>query len=330
MNTLTDSFGRHIDYLRLSVTDRCDLRCIYCMAEEMKFTSRQAILSIEELCTVADSFIRLGVSKIRITGGEPLVRQNVLSLFEHLGRQGLKDLSLTTNGTRLSPVASALCAAGVHRVNISLDTLCNDKFRKITRVGDLNAVLAGIKAASRAGFSRIKLNSVIMKGKNCDEIVPLMRFALDSGLDISFIEEMPLGSIDSHERAQTFIRSDEIREVLSQHFNLSPSPVSTGGPSRYWNVQGYTSRVGFISPHSENFCASCNRVRVNPEGQLLLCLGNEHSADLKRILRFTPPEYVHEKLDEAIVRAMAIKPEKHHFDLNTDPQILRFMNSTGG
>lgn len=326
---LTDSFGRTVDYLRLSVTDRCDFRCIYCMAEDMTFLPRHAVLSLEELAQVATAFQHLGVRKIRLTGGEPLIRRNILSLFQTLGRLGLDDLSLTTNGAHLVELAKPLADAGVHRVNISLDSLQPERFRRLTRVGDLHKVLKGIDAACQAGFRRIKLNAVVLKQHNADEAGTLVRYALDQGLDISFIEEMPLGDITSHTRADEFISSAELRQRLSQDFTLQPAAVSTGGPSRYWQVPGYDSRIGFISPHSENFCASCNRVRVSAEGRLLLCLGNEHSVDLKPVLR-APGGVNTTELKDLLVNAMAIKPERHHFDLAQEPQIVRFMNATGG
>lgn len=326
---LTDPFGRTIDYLRLSVTDRCDFRCVYCMAEEMTFLPRHQVLNLEELAQVATAFRDLGVKKIRITGGEPLIRRNILSLFQTLGKLGLEDLSLTTNGSRLQDLAQPLADVGVHRVNISLDSLKPERFRRLTRTGHLPTVLKGIQAAKDAGFKRIKLNTVILKQHNADEAGDLVRFVLAQGLDISFIEEMPLGVVTSHKRAQEFISSAELRQKLAEDLQLEPLTVSSGGPSRYWQAKGYPSRIGFISPHSENFCASCNRVRVSAEGRLLLCLGNEHSVDLKPVLR-APEGLDSAELEQTIIKAMAIKPEKHHFDLDQEPEILRFMNATGG
>jgi cyclic pyranopterin phosphate synthase len=326
---LIDSFGREVNYVRLSVTDRCDFRCVYCMSEDMTFLPRREVLTLEELHEVAKVFVSLGVKKIRVTGGEPLVRRNVLSLFQNLGRlSGLEDLSLTTNGSQLATYAQNLVDAGVRRVNVSLDTLDTERFSRLTRHGKLAEVLKGIKAARKAGFERIKLNAVILQNHNADEVQALTQFALDQGLDISFIEEMPLGDISSHAREAEFISSDELRRRLQEHLQLIPSTATSGGPSRYWQVPGYASRIGFISPHSHNFCASCNRVRVTAAGRLLLCLGNEHSVDLRQILRDCPGDSA--KLEHAIVQSMAIKPERHHFNLQDEPQIVRFMNTTGG
>lgn len=327
---LIDPFGRKVHYLRLSVTDRCDFRCRYCMAEDMTFLPRSQVLSLEELTAVARVFRNLGGDKLRVTGGEPLIRRDVLHLFQNLGQLGFADLSLTTNGSRLKELASPLVQAGVHRVNISLDSLQPERFRDITRTGDLSSVLAGIAAARHAGFRRIKINAVIMRHFNLDELLPLTLFALDQGLDISFIEEMPLGEIDSHTRRDEFVSSAELRERLSERLSLSPLDESSGGPARYWAVGGYGNRVGFISPHSHNFCASCNRVRVSAEGRILLCLGNEHSADLRAVLRSAPPDQQDSVLADAFVAALRLKPERHHFNLDEAPQILRFMNATGG
>lgn len=326
---LTDSFQRRISYLRLSVTDRCDLRCVYCMAEDMTFLPRRDVLSLEELARVARVFVSLGVEKIRLTGGEPLVRQNLPWLVREIaGLPGLRELALTSNGMRLSSMADPLHDAGLQCLNISLDSLQPQRFRELTRSGDLAQVLAGVAAAQRAGFRRLKLNSVILRGRNDDEVEDLLRFACAQGCDISFIEEMPLGLINEHDRAAAFVPSDEILTRLQQRFRLLPSTESTGGPSRYYRLADSDTRVGFISPHSHNFCASCNRVRVTVEGRLLLCLGNEDSLDLRRLIR-------DEGLDDdglraAIVQAMALKPERHHFDLQEAPRIVRFMNMTGG
>ncbi|RYU62928.1 GTP 3',8-cyclase MoaA [Methylolobus aquaticus] len=326
---LTDRFGRTVNYVRISITDRCDFRCQYCMAEDMTFLPRAQILSLEEVHEVARAFTELGVGKIRITGGEPLVRRGALGLIEAIGRlPGLRELVLTTNGSQLAQNAAALKDAGVRRINVSLDSLRPDRFRAITRVGDLTQVLRGIKLAVATGFARIKLNAVIMKYRNDDEVVDLVRFATDSGTDISFIEEMPLGLVDGRDRSEDFCSSDEIKTTLDRVFTLLPSPESTGGPSRYFRLAGSDTRVGFISPHSHNFCGSCNRVRVTAEGRLLLCLGNEHSVDLKRVIRSHPGDT--ERLRQAIVAAMDLKPERHHFDLTAQPVIIRHMNATGG
>lgn len=332
---LVDPFGRRISYLRLSVTDRCDFRCVYCMAENMTFLPRDMVLSLEELAEVAQTFVALGVEKIRITGGEPLVRKNVLQLIQSLGKTaGLRELCLTTNGSRLEVLAQPLADAGLQRINISLDSLKPDRFTQLTRKGDLAKVLRGITAAQRAGFARIKLNAVILQHYNADEVVDLVRFALAENLDISFIEEMPLGNISSHGRAAEFISSARLREIISEVFPLQLSPplgaagakhFDSSGPARYWRVAGYATRIGFISPHSENFCGSCNRVRVSAEGRLLLCLGNEQSLDLRHILRNDP-----QNLASSIIAALQLKPEKHHFDLHEPVDIVRFMSATGG
>lgn len=326
---LVDRFGRQVTYLRLSVTDRCDFRCVYCMSEEMTFLPRAEVLTLEELFAVARAFVSLGVTKIRLTGGEPLVRKNVLWLAREIGRlPGLRELVLTTNGSQLEHMADALRAAGVRRINISLDSLDPERFRRITRVGDLSKVLRGIEAAQRAGFARIKLNAVILKHRNDDEILALTRFAIDRNLDICFIEEMPLGVIGEHDRAAAYYSSDCIKADLEQHFTLLPTAETTGGPSRYFRIADTATRVGFISPHSHNFCEACNRVRVTTEGRLLLCLGQEHSSDLRAVIRRHPGDET--ALQRAIVDAMAIKPAGHDFDLARAPIILRHMNATGG
>ncbi len=296
----------------------------------MTFLPRDKVLSLEELAQVASTFRRLGVNKLRITGGEPLIRRDVIRLFQQLGAMAFEDLSLTTNGAHLTQYARALVSAGVDRVNISLDTLKPVRFRKMTRTGQLDKVLAGIQAAQDAGFKRVKLNCVVLKNHNADELIELTEFALDRQLDISFIEEMPLGEIADHQRHLEFVSSAEIRAQLSQHFELIPIVTTSSGPSKYWAIDNKPSRIGFISPHSENFCATCNRVRVSAEGRLLLCLGNEHSVDLRQVLRDSSPETLEDNLTAAIIHSMALKPEKHHFDLQEPPQILRFMNATGG
>jgi cyclic pyranopterin phosphate synthase len=326
---LVDRFGRRVDYVRLSVTDRCDFRCVYCMAEDMQFVPRAEVLSLEELYRLGRAFTELGVKKIRLTGGEPLVRHNVMHLIEGLGQlAGLEELTLSTNGSQLERMSDALREAGVKRINISLDSLNPDKFKRITRTGDLGKVLAGIDAAIATGFDRIKLNAVILKGRNEEEIMDLVDYSLDKGLDISFIEEMPLGLIDDHDRALSFCSSDEVRSTIEQRYPLTETSESTGGPSRYYRLPDSDSRIGFISPHSHNFCHLCNRVRVTVEGRLLLCLGNEHSVDLRSVLRDVNAGP--EELRQTLVAAMDLKPEKHHFDLEASPDIVRFMNMTGG
>lgn len=326
---LVDRFGRTVNYLRISITDRCDFRCVYCMAEDMTFLPRAQILTLEEILTVAKTFSALGISKIRITGGEPLVRKGALELLGKIGKlQGLDELVMTTNGSQLEQAAPALKDAGVKRINISLDTLDSEKFRVLTRTGDLDQVLKGIQAAIRTGFNKVKINAVILKNRNHDEVVDLVRFAIDRGVDISFIEEMPLGMVNQHDRAEAYYSSDMIRSDLEGQFTLLPATEKTGGPSNYFHVSGTETKVGFISPHSHNFCSTCNRVRLTAEGRLLLCLGNEHSVDLKRVIRSNPGNT--EILEKAIREAMLIKPEKHEFDIKEQPVILRHMSVTGG
>lgn len=325
---LVDSFGREVTYVRLSITDRCDFRCVYCMAEKMEFLPRSDILSLEEIARVAQAFVDLGVSKIRLTGGEPLVRRGVMELVQTLGQiPELGALVMTTNGSRLKEMAKQLKTAGVRRINISLDSLKPERFRELTRVGDLQVVISGIDAACQAGFESVKLNAVVLQNRNHDEVVDLVRFAIDRDIDISFIEEMPLGHVGDRARGEEFYPSEAIRQDLSTVFDIVPSTYVSGGPARYWHVAGHSSRVGFISPHSHNFCGSCNRVRVTAEGRLLLCLGNEHSVDLRPVLRDSGSV---DDVKQAIRDAISLKPERHHFNLEEAPVILRHMNLTGG
>jgi cyclic pyranopterin phosphate synthase len=335
---LKDQFGRTINYLRLSVTDRCDFRCVYCMAEEMEFLPREDLLTLEEMTRIAQAFVELGITKIRLTGGEPLIRRNVSQLLRNLGHiNQLEELMLTTNGSQLARYTPDLLKAGVKRINVSLDSLQAERFHSLTRTGNIDIVLNGIETALSAGI-KIKLNSVILKNRNGDEILDLIDFVLDKQLDISFIEEMPLGHISEHQRKEEFVSSAELREIIEQKHPLTKQTLhinkdnDNAGPSEYWlvNNQGSnnTSRIGFISPHSNNFCSSCNRVRLTSTGQLLLCLGNEHSVDLKTVIRQYPNQK--EKLKQAIIDAMAIKPERHYFELDEEPSIVRFMNTTGG
>ncbi len=326
---LVDRFGRTVDYLRISITDRCDFRCQYCMAEEMSFLPRAQILTLEEIEFIAKAFAELGVSKIRITGGEPLVRRGVLGLLESIGKiETLNELVLSTNASKLGEMAGSIKKAGVKRINISLDTLDPVKFKEITRSGELDRVLKGIQAVKQAGFEQIKINAVILKNRNHLEIIDLVQFAIDNEIDISFIEEMPLGHVNSHDRAEMYYSSNAIKKDIAEKFQLQAVADNTGGPSVYHKVAGSESRVGFISPHSANFCSPCNRVRLTAERRLLLCLGNEHSIDLKRVIRAKPGNM--EKLKQTIIKAMLIKPEKHEFDLNEQPVILRHMSATGG
>ena len=326
---LQDGFGRSIEYLRLSVTDRCDFRCVYCMAEDMTFLPRQQVLSLEEIQRVAALFVANGVKKIRLTGGEPLVRQGIVGLCEQIAAlPGLRELVMTSNGSQLGRLARPLADAGVKRMNISLDSLNADKFRAITRTGDLAQVLAGIEAASSAGFARVKLNAVVMKGRNADEVVDLVDFAVNRGLDISFIEEMPLGEV-GRSRGESFCSSDWVRERIAERYSLIDSAEQSGGPARYVRLKDFPeSRIGFISPHSHNFCSTCNRVRLTAEGRLLLCLGHENSIDLRALLRRYPE--TDQPLLDALQVALARKPLRHEFSVDGEVQVLRFMNASGG
>tara|TARA_R110000764_G_scaffold112134_7_gene199053 strand:+ start:31786 stop:32826 length:1041 start_codon:yes stop_codon:yes gene_type:complete len=326
---LQDGQGRRIEYLRLSVTDRCDFRCVYCMAEDMTFLPRAQILSLEELERIARLFVAQGVRKIRLTGGEPLVRRGIVDLCERISAiDGLDELVMTTNGSQLDKLAQPLADAGVKRLNISLDSLQADKFKAITRTGELSQVLAGIEAARKAGFERTKLNVVVMKGRNHDEVNALTDFALQRGLDITFIEEMPLGNV-GRERGEAFCSSAEVREMISQHHSLIESSETSGGPARYLRVEGYPeSRIGFISPHSHNFCDTCNRVRLTTEGRLLLCLGHENALDMRELVRRHPD--TDEPIRDALERALQHKPARHEFAVDGEVQVLRFMNATGG
>lgn len=327
--TLVDKYGRHITYIRLSITDRCDFRCFYCMAEEMEFLSRDQVLSLEECLRVMRTFVDMGVTKVRITGGEPLVRRNALWLLREAGKlAGLKELMVTTNGSQLDRYAAAMRDAGVQRVNISLDTLRAERFKAITRVGELDKVLRGIDAAVAAGFAGIKLNTVMMRGVNDDECADLVRFAVGKGIDITFIEEMPLGTVD-HPRADTFFSSNETLELLRPHFDLVGSAVTTGGPARYWRIPGTRTKVGFISPHSHNFCDTCNRVRITCKGELYPCLGQNDALPLMPLLRGHPGDDA--PLRQAIITSMGIKPKGHDFNEQMqNPKVVRFMSMTGG
>lgn len=326
---LIDGFDRTISYLRLSVTDRCDFRCQYCMAETMQFLPRAEVLSIEELLRTAKLFTELGVKKIRITGGEPLIRRGVDALFQGIGQlPGLETLALTTNASHLTESALRLRQAGVNSINISLDSLRPERFRDITRIGKLETVLRGIDAAVQAGFEKIRLNAVILEGLNRDEVLPLTRFALDKQIGIAFIEEMPLGQVNLGSKVLSYVSSDELIGELSTHYALEPvSNSQTAGPSRNFLIAGTQTHVGFISPHSNNFCGSCNRLRISAEGRLLMCLGNEESIDLRQLMRAGDSD---QSIKTAIIESLSLKPERHVFDRPDEPQIMRFMNATGG
>ena len=326
---LIDQYGRTVDYIRLSITDRCDFRCTYCMGEDMQFLPRDEVLSLEECARLVKVFVSLGVGKVRITGGEPLVRKNALWLFEEIGKlKGLNELVVTTNGSQLEKQAIALKQAGVKRINISIDSLNADKFKKITRTGNLEQVLAGLQASIDAGFRGVKINTVLMRGINDDETADLVQFAIDKKIDISFIEEMPLGLIN-HARESTFVSNADTLKLLQSKYSLLPSTETTGGPARYWRVADTSTKIGFISPHSHNFCESCNRVRITCKGELYLCLGQEDKIELMPFMREYPNDDA--PLIAAILGSMAIKPKGHDFDLRrTQPAVVRFMSHTGG
>ncbi|WMN20542.1 GTP 3',8-cyclase MoaA [Pseudomonas piscis] len=326
---MQDGFGRQIDYLRLSVTDRCDLRCVYCMASDMTFLPRQQMLTLEELLRLATLFVGQGVRKIRLTGGEPLVRPGIVELCRQIAAlPGLRELVMTTNGTQLQRLARPLADAGVRRLNISLDSLDGQRFRAITRNGDLDQVLRGIEAARQAGFEGIKLNCVVMQGRNFDEVPALLQYAIDQGIDITFIEEMPLGEV-GRSRGEAFCASDQVRRLIASRHALLDSAENSGGPARYMRlVEHPRTRVGFISPNSHNFCATCNRVRLTVEGKLLLCLGQEDSLDLRGLLRRYPLDDA--PLIDALQQALRRKPLRHDFDPQGAVQLVRFMNMSGG
>lgn len=327
MSLMVDSFGRKVEYLRLSVTDRCDFRCVYCMTEDPCFLPKDHVLHLEELAWIAQAFTELGVTKIRLTGGEPLVRTDCDQLVSLLGKlPGLTDLSMTTNGSRLTKFAKPMFAAGLKRLNISLDTLNPTLFTQLTRNSKLDRVIDGIDTAIAAGFERIKINAVILKQQNDNEVIDLVDFCRGRRLDIAFIEEMPLGEIDERKRAR-HCSSDEVKAIIESRYPLQLSSKRTGGPARYYTMADSPIHIGFISPHSHNFCHECNRVRVTVEGQLLLCLGNEHAVDLKSIVREFPADI--ERLKAAILAGINLKPKQHDFG-NNQVQILRFMNATGG
>ena len=331
MTPLVDQFQRRITYLRLSVTDRCDLRCSYCMPERQTFLPRSEVLSLEELHQLALGFISRGVTKIRLTGGEPLVRRDMLELVRALGRKlgdGLDELTLTTNATQLAGVADELAAAGVRRINVSLDTLDRAKFAALTRRDSLPQVLEGIAAARAAGLA-VKLNTVALKGVNELEIPELMRWAHGQGLELTLIEVMPLGEVDG-DRIDHYLPLSVVRDALDAQFTLTPSAHRSGGPARYVDVAETGGRLGFITPLTNNFCADCNRVRVTATGQLYACLGGAEQVDLRAALRSDSPD---EALSAGLDLAMRIKPERHHFAIDragAAPALARHMSVTGG
>lgn len=329
-NPLIDSFGRRVSYLRISVTDRCDFRCVYCMAEDMTFLPKKDVLSFEEIEAIAGAFIARGTTKIRLTGGEPLVRRDIIDLVRSLGRRighGLDELTITTNGSQLARHADNLVAAGVKRINVSLDTLDTDRFAAITRRGRLGDVLTGIEAAQAAGLA-IKINMVAMRGVNDDEIEPMMEWAHGRGLGLTLIEGMPLGEVGI-DRVDTYLPLRELHDRLARRYTLSRLDKRTGGPARYVHVAETGGILGFITPMSHNFCESCNRVRLTATGQLFLCLGQDDQVNLRDAWRNGGAA----GLDAALDHAMLIKPKGHDFVLDrthTEPAVARHMSVTGG
>lgn len=327
---LIDRFGRHISYLRISVTDRCDFRCVYCMSESMQFLPKKDVLSFEEVEAIAHAFIARGTTRIRLTGGEPLVRRDILDLVRSLGSQigsGLDELTLTTNGSQLERHAGALFDAGVRRINVSLDTLDPGRFAEITRRGRLETVLAGIATAQAVGLS-VKINMVAMRGINDDEIESMLTWAHAGGMGLTLIEGMPLGDVGI-DRVDTYLPLRELHDRLAQRYTLNRMDKRTGGPARYVHVAETGGTLGFITPMSHNFCESCNRVRLTATGELYLCLGQDDKVNLRDALREGGPA----ALDAALDRAMMIKPKGHDFVLDRDhhePAVIRHMSVTGG
>lgn len=325
---LTDRSGRSISYLRLSVTDRCDFRCCYCMPTSARFMAPDRVMTLEECLELVRVFVGIGVRKIRLTGGEPLVRKNLPSLIRDIASLPERpDVVMTTNGSQLYKHAIELKEAGLKRLNVSLDSLDSENFRRITHSGKLEQVLDGLFAAKWAGFDRIKLNVVAIRGANDHEIVPLVAFAIRHGFNISFIEEMPFGRA-ARERKHSFMSSAEVRSAIQAAFMLVPTTETTGGPARYFRVPGTETRVGFISPHTHNFCGTCNRLRVTAGGELYTCLASEHTVPLLPLIRAV--SYEPGILRDAIVRAIGDKPDGHNFDKRSGNQIMRFMSKTGG
>ena len=334
MNTpLIDPFARPINYLRVSVTDRCDFRCVYCMSENMSFLPKAELLTLEELDRMCSTFIGLGVEKLRITGGEPLVRKGIMTFFDamtrHLDSGALRELTLTTNGSQLRKFAGDLVGCGVKRINVSLDTLVDAKFAQITRWGRLAQVLDGIEAAKEAGL-RIKINVVALKGFNEDELFSLVDWCADQGHDLTFIEVMPMGDLGNEDRLDQYWPLSDLRARLRERFTVTDLPDRTGGPARYVRLEESGQRIGFITPLTHNFCESCNRVRLTCTGELYMCLGQEDMADLRTPLRASAGEEV---LETAIRAAIARKPKGHDFDYSrqkVDGQMTRHMSHTGG
>lgn len=334
MTPLIDPFQRAITYLRVSVTDRCDFRCVYCMSENMTFLPKKELLTLEELDRMCSTFIGLGVEKLRITGGEPLVRRDIMTFFRsmtrHLEAGTLKELTLTTNGSQLDRFADDLYAAGVRRINISLDTLDDQKFADITRWGRLPQVIKGIDAAQKAGM-RVKINTVALKGFNEDELFTLTEWCHNRDMDLTFIEVMPMGDIGNEDRLGQYWKLSDLRDELRKQFTLTDLPERTGGPARYVRVEETGQKIGFITPLTHNFCESCNRVRLTCTGELFMCLGQEDNADLRSALRNHPSSDA--PLEQAIRDAITLKPKGHDFDYSrqtVDGRVSRHMSHTGG
>ena len=331
-NHMIDPFGRVVDYVRLSVTDRCDFRCVYCMAEDMTFLPKADLLTLEELEDITHTFISLGTRKIRITGGEPLVRRNIMQLITSLGNEvksgRLDEVTLTTNGSQLEKMAGDLYQAGVRRLNISLDSRNPDSFKRITRWGDLGKVLAGLEAAKQVGL-KLKINMVALKGVNDTEFSDMLRWCGDEGFDLTIIEVMPMGDIGSENRLDQYLPLSEVKSLIEKDFTLTPSAHKTAGPARYYDVAQTGGRLGFITPLTHNFCESCNRIRMTCTGELYMCLGQDDNADLASALRNGGKD----KVKDVIIDAIARKPKGHDFEISrqkSGPAVARFMNVTGG
>lgn len=330
---LIDPFARAISYLRVSVTDRCDFRCVYCMAENMTFLPKADLLTLEELDRMCSTFIRMGVQKLRITGGEPLVRKGIMTFFQamtrHLDSGALKELTLTTNGSQLRKYAAELAACGVRRINVSLDTLDPEKFAQVTRWGRLPQVLDGIAAATEAGM-RVKINAVALKGFNEDELIPITEWCARQGHDLTWIEVMPMGDLGNEDRLDQYWSLKDLRARLADHYTLTDLAERTGGPARYVRLEETGQKIGFITPLTHNFCESCNRVRLTCTGELYMCLGQEDMADLRAPLRASPEDAA---LEAAIRAAITRKPKGHDFDYSRQKvsgQVTRHMSHTGG
>ena len=333
MPPLIDPFARAITYLRVSVTDRCDFRCVYCMSENMTFLPKKELLTLEELDRMCSTFVRMGVEKLRITGGEPLVRRDIMTFFRsmsrHLDSGALKELTVTTNGSQLARFADDLYAAGVRRINVSLDTLDEDKFARVTRWGRLPQVLKGIDAAQKAGL-RVKINTVALKGFNEDELFTLSDWCASRDMDLTFIEVMPMGDLGGEDRVGQYWSLKDLRGKLRERFTLTDLDHRTGGPARYVRLEETGQQIGFITPLTHNFCESCNRVRLTCTGELYMCLGQEDMADLRAPLRASESDQL---LEEAIRAAIDRKPKGHDFDYSrqqADGQVSRHMSHTGG